>query len=93
MPPKRRVGRPRKRRSIPKRRMAGGQLGFLTSVLGPLVAKEVAKTVVPLIGKKIRGKGITLPGGALKLAGQGPRQRRRRAAIRSRQKAVIAKLL
>jgi len=48
----------------------GSALGHLGKEIGPQIIKEV---ITAVIKKKISGSGITLPGGALKLAGQGRR--------------------
>ena len=45
----------------------GKVLGPVIKEIGPTVLKEL---VVPFIKKKMNGKGHTLPGGGLKLAGQ-----------------------
>ena len=45
----------------------GSVLGPIVKEVGPTVLKEL---VVPFIKKKMNGKGLTLPGGGLKLAGQ-----------------------
>jgi len=49
---------------------AGNALGHLAKEIGPVILKEVVSAVIK---NKMSGKGITLPGGALKLAGQGRR--------------------
>lgn len=75
MPPRpirrKRVGRPRKRKAKPQ---AGGQLGILAGLLGPIVAKEIGKRVIPALGKaasgafrrkrrrRQRGRGLKLAG-------------------------------
>lgn len=46
----------------------GKALGHVAKEIGPVVIKEIVSAV---IRNKMSGKGITLPGGALKLAGQG----------------------
>lgn len=67
---------------MPRRsRQPGGQLGAVASVLGPIVAKEVAKVVVPKIRKQL-GFGLTPAGRGLKLAGQGPRRKKKRMTKR-----------
>ena len=52
------------------------------SVLGP-IAKEVGPTVLkefvlPFVKKKIEGGGLSLPGGALRLAGQRGRGKKKK---------------
>lgn len=53
----------------------GNALGHLGKEIGPVIIKEV---VSAFIKSKMSGKGITLPGGGLKLAGQGKRMTRGR---------------
>ena len=53
----------------------GKVLGPIAKEIGPTVLKEF---VVPFIKKKIDGKGLSLPGGTLKLAGQGKRKRKKK---------------
>lgn len=61
---------PRRRR----RAQPGGQFGAIASILGPIVAKEVAKVVIPKIRKQL-GFGLNPAGRGLRLAGQGPQLR------------------
>ena len=51
----------------------GKVLGPIAKEIGPTVLKEI---VIPLLKKKIDGKGISLPGGTLRLAGQGRKKRK-----------------
>lgn len=53
---------------------AGNALGHLAKEIGPVIIKEVVSAVIK---NKMRGGGITLPGGALKLAGQGMKKRKK----------------
>ena len=53
----------------------GKVLGPIAKEIGPTVMKEI---VLPLLKKKIEGKGLTPAGGSLKLAGQGKKKRRSR---------------
>ena len=52
----------------------GSILGPIAKEIGPTVLKEF---IIPLIKKKIDGKGIGLPGGTLRLAGQGKKKKPR----------------
>jgi len=50
----------------------GKVLGPIAKEVGPVVMKQF---VLPMIEKKIAGKGLSPAGGALKLAGQGHRRK------------------
>jgi len=53
----------------------GKVLGPIAKEIGPTVMKEI---VLPMLKKKIEGKGLNPAGGTLKLAGQGKRRRKRK---------------
>lgn len=53
----------------------GRALGPIAKEIGPTVMKEL---VLPMLKKKLTGSGLSVPGGSLKLAGQGRKRRRRR---------------
>jgi hypothetical protein len=60
----------------------GKVLGPIAKEVGPTVLKEL---VLPMLKKKIAGKGLSPPGGALRLAGQrGPRGGAKKKAGRPR---------
>lgn len=64
-----------------RRKQAGGQLGAIASILGPIIAKEVIGGIVGAIKRKKKrkkGKGISVAGAGLRLAGQRGRGRHKR---------------
>lgn len=77
---------PRRRR---RAQQPGGQFSAIASVLGPIVAKEVAKVIIPKIRKQL-GFGLNVAGGrrgrGLKLAGQGKHRMRRKPVKRRKVK-------
>lgn len=52
----------------------GKVMGPIAKEIGPTVMKEI---VLPILQKKIEGNGLTPAGGALRLAGQGRKKRRK----------------
>ena len=61
----------------------GKVLGPLSKEVGPMVMKEF---LLPMLKSKMGGSGLGLPGGALRLAGQG--KKRRKVITKTRTKTI-----
>jgi len=61
----------------------GKVLGPIAKEVGPMVMKEF---LLPMLKSKMGGSGLGLPGGALRLAGQG--KKRRKVITKTRTKTI-----